>query len=360
MGGTANQSTREAPLRLAGLDGLRGLAACAVAFGFHAKFLFAEGALPAGTGGFIGDWLRSSGWMAVDLFFVLSGFVFAHVYLGAGAPARGSWRSFVVARVARLYPLHLLTLLFCLLALSHLPGNTVLAFAGHLAMGQALVQPAGYTFNGPSWSITIEALCYALFAAGLWGGAALLRAITLAGLAAGLVGVAVYAHGAEVTTPAALARGLLGFFFGQALWRGRAHLARIPSPVLAGVLLGALCINPAPFSPVLPLTLLGWPAALLLALRLRVMTARPLLWLGDRSYAIYLIHMPLIDSVYHSTRGGLPGGSVTVLAAHVTLAVITLILADLSWRRVELPAREAIRLAWARHQARSGQAAAGA
>ena len=51
------------------------------------------------------------GWMAVDFFFVLSGFIFFRLYSRAiSAGDVGAWEFFVL-RFSRLYPLHLLTLL---------------------------------------------------------------------------------------------------------------------------------------------------------------------------------------------------------------------------------------------------------
>ena len=346
MAHIAEQPRSDTPLRLAGLDGLRGLAACVVAFGYHAQYLFAQGVIPAGTGWFVGDWLRGSGWLAVDLFFVLSGFVFAHVYLTNA----GDWRDFGVARFARLYPLHLVTLLFCLVTLGHLPGNTLPAFIAHLAMAQALVQPAGHTFNGPSWSLTVEIICYALFLLGLRAGGRWLRIITMVAICAGLIGVRLQLPGGEVSTMAALFRALLGFFIGQAIWRGRGWLGRIPLPMLIVAVLAALLVDPARFGSVLPVTLLGWPALLLMALRLKGFSARPLAWLGARSYAIYLIHMPLIDLVHELSGGGLTGSPALIAGAWLALIAATLILSDLAWRWLEQPQRQAILTAWQRRK----------
>jgi peptidoglycan/LPS O-acetylase OafA/YrhL len=135
------------------------------------------------------------------------------------------------------------------------------------------------------------------------------------------------------------------------LWRGRGHLARLPLALLAlavpvGLWLGMSEIGGA----VLPLTLLAWPALLLLGLRLRFLSAKPLTWLGDRSYAVYLLHIPMIDFVAFST-GGIKGGPLAILAGHLGLAACTLAAADLVYRRFELPARKAVRSLWQRHRA---------
>lgn len=336
------QAGFEPEFRLKGLDGLRGVAACVVAFGFHAQFMFAQGVFTPGAGGPVAQWLRDFGWTAVDLFFVLSGFIFAHVYLTKERYARISLRQFVVARIARLYPLHIATLLFCAVAPAALPDGGPGAFIAHLFMVQALVSPAGQTFNGPTWSISIEALCYLLFAASLWGPRRALRLYTVVVLIAGLIGTFWFAPEMRVTVGAAISRGLLGFFAGQALWLNRAWFAKVPTPILAIVALAAIVVDPGGLSAVIPLTLVAWPALLLLALRVPAMSARPLLWLGDRSYAIYLLHMPLVDLV-HYYSGGLDGSVASIISAHLGLAAITLLLADFTWRRFELPMRRRVR-----------------
>lgn len=334
--------------RLGGLDALRGIAACVVAFGFHAQFMFVEGAIPKDMGGSVGQWLRAFGWTAVDLFFVLSGFVFAHVYIGRSGSQQISLGEFAIARIARLYPLHLATLLLCALAFAGNASIGIGAFAAHLVMAQALVMPTGHTFNGPSWSLSVEAICYCIFAAGLWGRRDRLLPVTAIAIAVGLAGTQFYTSDEGLNAPGAISRGLLGFFIGQALWRGHRLLARVPSSALAILALLGLIVDPAPFAVVLPLSLLTWPALVLLATRLPLMEARPLIWLGDRSYAIYLLHMPIIDMVYLLTRGGLIGSFVTVVAAHVALILVTLLLADISYRRFELPLRHKVRAAFTR------------
>ncbi|WP_296674709.1 acyltransferase [Novosphingobium sp.] len=337
--------------RLAGLDALRGVAACVVAFGFHAQYLFAPGTFAPGWGGPVISWLQTLGWTAVDLFFVLSGYVFAHVYLrGADLASRDGQGAFWIARIARLYPLHLALLLVCACLFGSEPDNTVAALAAHLVFAQALVAPVGHTFDGPTWSLSVEMLCYAVFALAAARGAKTLALITAAACLIGLTGIAVFGASAELTTASVGARGLLGFFGGQLLWRGREHLARIPLAALAAGMMAGLWLSmTGPFGPVLPLTLLAWPALLLIGLRLPLLSARPLTWLGDRSYAVYLLHIPMIDFVAFST-GGLGDSGWMIAAGHLGLAAATLAAADLVYRRFELPARNAVRGLWRRRQ----------
>ncbi|MDE2412507.1 MAG: acyltransferase [Sphingomonadales bacterium] len=126
-------------------------------------------------------------------------------------------------------------------------------------------------------------------------------------------------------------------------------VAGIASPVLAALVGAGLWVSwiagPTNALAVVPLSLVAWPALLLLALRSSTMTARPLLWLGDRSYAIYLLHMPMIDFVAFGA-GGLTADRQTILVAQFGLAACTLAAADLTYRRFELPARKWVRDIW--------------
>jgi peptidoglycan/LPS O-acetylase OafA/YrhL len=259
----------EPVVRLGRLDGLRGIAACVVAFGYHAGFLFAPSAIDGS--GPVADWTLGWGWTCVDLFFVISGYIFAHVYLRPGALSDGRvLREFALARVARLYPLHLLALLIVAVAFWGTPENSGAAFALHLVMMQAFAEPVAHTFVGPSWSLSIEVLCYVVFA---------LAAVFWRGPWAGDI----------------FARGFFGFFMGQLLWHGRGELAKLSTPLLLAMLAAGLVLDAGALSPLLPLGILAWPAALGLALRWPLMESRAMLWLGDRSYAIYLVHMPLVE-----------------------------------------------------------------
>lgn len=327
-------------VRLGQLDALRGLAACAIAFLYHPQALFAPAAL-AHAGPVLG-WFHRFGWTLVDLFFVLSGFLFAHVYRGGTAlGATGSVRQFATARLARLYPLHLVMLLICAVLFFGRNENTALAFAAHLFMLQDFAPSPGQSFNGPAWSISVELVCYALFVLGATAGPAALRRLTVA-LAAGAPALLVWRGLPGGPWDADdLLRGLAGFFVGQLVWRARGQLARVPSALLALTMAAGLALAEGPWSAIPPITLLTWPAALLLALRIKGLASAPLLWLGSRSFAIYLIHQPVIALVRQSF-GVIDGGPAIILAVHLALIAVVLALSDLALRTIERPAQKAI------------------
>ncbi|MFC3173068.1 acyltransferase family protein [Novosphingobium bradum] len=341
------------PARLARLDGLRGLAAVVVAL--HHVFLhYAPWPYAPGPLGAVARWITVRGWTLVDLFFILSGFVFAHVYLATPALASGRARAdFVVARIARLYPLHLAALITFALIDSGNPGNTVAAFVGHLTLLLAFYPSAGTTYDWAAWSLSVEAVCYAIFLVAASGGRRVMVPATalFAALGAGLL--ARYGASGDPTVADMMRRGLMGFFVGQAMWLGRAWLTRLPTALLLAALVAGFGLQTVGgVMPVLPLGLLAWPAALLLALRWRWLGSSALVWLGDRSYAIYLLNLVVIVGARdHLAAGGL---SAPVLAvAELAMIAAILVLSDWSCRWLERPARRAIRAAWAARAAGS-------
>src|SRR5690349_17670217 len=93
---------RAAARKIGVWDSIRGLAACGVAFGYHYtqfNVITAAQRIP------VWRWFFSSGWMMVDVFFLISGLVFCHVYLDKRVRAR----DFFCLRFSRLYPVHLVT-----------------------------------------------------------------------------------------------------------------------------------------------------------------------------------------------------------------------------------------------------------
>lgn len=91
----------------------------------------------------------SNGRLGVDFFFVLSGFILTHVYLDQLQGRRFSLKSFIHKRFARLYPLHL---------------ATILAVLGYVAVGRYM----GITFQNPEF-YTWEMLWPNLLMIHAWG-----------------------------------------------------------------------------------------------------------------------------------------------------------------------------------------------
>lgn len=156
-----------APARFTALDGVRGVAAVAVVL-FHFSQLEAS------------PWLRR-GWLAVDVFFCLSGFVIAHSYQHKIERGLG-FVAFARARLSRLYPLYLLALFLGALTflgtLEHhrdvSAGEIATAVAlGALALpymndivvadGEGRITGALFPLNDPAWSLFFELFVNVLF-----------------------------------------------------------------------------------------------------------------------------------------------------------------------------------------------------
>ena len=113
--------------------------------------------------------------LAVDAFFMLSGFILAHVYGPSFAAGTFRYRSFIVARLARLYPLHLAVLLGVLImVLGALVSGvrydastfTLRGFLETLFLVQAwFPSTVDYNWSGPAWSLSAEWFAYLLFPA---------------------------------------------------------------------------------------------------------------------------------------------------------------------------------------------------
>lgn len=293
--------------QLDSLTGLRGIAAWFVVF-YHIRAAIAY-AVPAPVTA-----LFAKGYLAVDLFFMLSGFViwlnYAAAFEARGMAAAGD---FLKRRLARIYPLHLFVLLAtaafaAAMAVSGRPEPDRYPWA-ELPLHLALLQNWGFThqlsWNHPAWSISTEFAAYLAFPL-LVIGARIGRWPPLA-LVAGAVALCVGLHlamaaGGEPTLGGdiprwGLLRCLVQFACGALLcrlwleWRDR----RLPS--MAAFVLGlVVCGSWAAgfFAETLAYPLIV--ACLLFALsmadgaRWNPLSWRPLVWLGEISYSTYLIH----------------------------------------------------------------------
>ncbi len=112
-----------------------------------------------------------NGFYGVHVFYAISGFVFAHVYLSIDRKITS--KEFFLNRFARLYPLHFATLIIvALLQFLHLATansfqiimiNDVYHFILNLFFISSWGFENGHSFNGPIWSVSIEVAIYFLF-----------------------------------------------------------------------------------------------------------------------------------------------------------------------------------------------------
>ena len=109
------------------------------------------------------------GFVGVSFFFVLSGFIIAYNYQEKLLEKTATKRTFWVARLARIYPLHLLTLLIAVCIGGYVQYSGTADWIKHFTASTFLLQPffpsADYffSFNSPSWSLGCEQLFYFCF-----------------------------------------------------------------------------------------------------------------------------------------------------------------------------------------------------
>jgi len=205
------------------LDILRGLAALSVVLWHWQHFYTSNGVLnnfdksqqPLYSYFFI---FYETGSAAVDVFFIISGFVFFILYAEKISLRKISPKSFFYLRFSRLYPLHFLTLILVLF-LGHLAyvrtgvsfvylSNDLYHFVLNLLFAQSWGIEKGSSFNGPSWSVSVEILLYFVFFVLCWYRFNRLYILLLI-VASSVLIQAVYAP---------IGRGLHSFFIGGVMY----------------------------------------------------------------------------------------------------------------------------------------------
>jgi len=365
-------STSGWPKRLYLLDLSRGIAALTVVFWHWQHFAFDWNAPPPNFD-YTAQPLYSffhlfyeKGDLAVDYFFQLSGFIFFWLYRDAIANGVVTLRKFAVQRFSRLYPLHLATL--CLvaglqLAYQRATGSTFIYHQNdlyHFILNLGFANLWGFeynwSFNGPVWSVSIEILLYA----GFFLAARTRAARPMVCLVIVLVNFWLWK---EVDLHHQIYRGLTGFFAGGLIFL-MVRFIRARRPQLSWlVYLSAIIAWSITFWPPDPdgsnhplmlklihdafPTLLLFPATIgslaLLELGHRV-TLRSLSWIGDISYASYLLHFPLqLGCMLLISAGHLPRN---FYYHPLSLVLFFAILIGLSWatfRGFERPMQERLR-----------------
>ena len=353
-------TTRRPPLPA--LTGLRAVAAVwVVLFHYRGDLLaLVPGLAPLDT-------LMGAGYLGVDLFFPLSGFVLAYTY--ADRLGSFSWREsadFVRNRFARVWPVHLLTLNLDL-AVAAVVGTLGVGVDGHRRTPRAYVENVAMvhtwfndrpSFNGPAWSISSEWFAYLLSPLLFVAAVRVRRAVPALALAA-----VSYAVMLAVFATLALPNGnlehmfyvrIMGEFVGGMLlclaWvRGGARLGGVV--VVLPLTLVVLALVPAASAghywaaPALGLGVAGlaassgWVASAL---------SRPLVVAaGEASYALYMTHL-LVQPFVRSLRVWAQGSG---WAAALVVTGLCMVLVGIAWlvhvgverparRRLQAPRRE--------------------
>ena len=348
-------------VELRSLTGMRGIAAWAVVL-YHIRGSIA-GLSPAVEA------ILAKGYLAVDFFFLLSGFVIALSYrktlLSGGMKAIPG---FLTRRIARIWPLHLF-MLGCALSLAlllaatgrHDPADYPF---GELPLHVLLIQNWGLTtalaWNDPSWSISAELAAYLAFpffaVVADWERMPSIVAAAVGLAALVLLHVAMTASGAATLgtdiTRFGVLRCLCEFTAGAMLsviwtrWRNLIALA-LPLGLTGLAALAAAATGSLPETLAVPFGLAGLLLALALASDVRgnPLSSGPIPYLGKISYATYLGHFLLFvvfKLVLVTSASAVP---TPVIALYlITVFASSVILHHL----IELPAQHVINNWWLR------------
>jgi peptidoglycan/LPS O-acetylase OafA/YrhL len=327
--------------RFATLDGLRGLAALMVVI-YHYQQRFHLPEMP--------------GYLAVDLFFAISGFVLAEAY---GTKLANGMRMAQLARdrILRLYPLYALGLLvgvtaYPILEAVHDPAgswNLTLIVAVGLAMMPMPIGHDLFPLNGPAWSLFFEMVVNLVFAGLLWRVRSRQLA-TMMAIAALILAMRVSPDDylnlgwSSATFSFGAIRAFYGFSAGILIWRVAREETRPPglSALMPLAIVAAILTWRAPayraaweiacVLVVLPL-IVGFAARVEPPQALRRLFAVA----GDLSYPLYAIHWPALALALPLTAWFSPR-----LLAFGVIPMLVL-LAWLAGRYLDAPVRRALR-----------------
>ncbi|MBL8531813.1 MAG: acyltransferase [Hyphomonadaceae bacterium] len=325
----------------------------------------------------LGRWgLIAEGYLGVDLFFTLSGFILAHVYLTSLEDGRFGYGGFLKNRIARVYPMHLAALgaMVVLFVGASVAGAGVGAadsfkwsdLPAHLFMVHAWGTTAAVGWNFPSWSISAEWAAYLLFPliAGF-----VLKARNSAALAAGALVLCLGAYAAldnlhhllpwvgrdfsQMTAQIGALRILPSFLMGVALYAfGRAHAAPKAWAWPIVIASAAWIVGVTSAGVWSGLVWFGF-AGLLYGLGETArhgvdapMSGRVFVFLGAASYALYMIHLPVDIVWFHALeRLGVTEASGQLLRVGAVIGVFVACGAAsiIAYLGIEEPARNWIR-----------------
>jgi len=293
---------------LPALTGVRFLAAFYVVLFHGLPWLQQKYGLPPILQTFLGN-----GYLAVNLFFILSGFILAYTYEGQ-IDGRTNRFHFWEARFARIYPVYFLSLVLAFWFERGLSLGTRIAVLGMVQAWNPRTPGLNGAWNYPAWTLSVEAFFYLCFPFLLpWMSRKSSR--TLFWMMAFLLVVCVVVHTPVQglgnldsssffinVVPLPLLRipeFLLGMVIGLKLLRNEAAGQNTGSPLrIYLAVLGALVTLSLPFGVwvslvAIPFAILVYELAIGESMLAKILSTRFMVLLGSASYAVYLLQFPI-------------------------------------------------------------------
>jgi peptidoglycan/LPS O-acetylase OafA/YrhL len=358
------------------LTPLRGIAALFIVI-YHSNLMFAP-ILPSGYTQFL-----DSGWLWVDFFFVLSGFIMCYAY-GKYFNERvnkTAYKKYIGARFARVYPLHFITTIWvfiCSVIIVHFTAH-MSSFLSEIINPKALpaclllIQSLHIYFtpplNTPSWSLSTEWWVYMIFPFFVpffirlkTAGKIIITMLIVASFILLRYKIGPLSNpgpSINIMTDFGILRCLAGFFTGMLLFTFYEHRMGFNFikrdwffmlsflGVIAAMHFGIMDIIIVAFFPFILIS-----AAYNQTMVKRFLDTRVLQRLGDWSFSIYMVHVPIIFTFFtikiiqdhkliDDTVKAAPQkpNYIAGVVMCIALVTLTLILAAIFYRFIEIPAR---------------------
>jgi peptidoglycan/LPS O-acetylase OafA/YrhL len=280
------------------------------------------------------DHFIQKGYLWVDFFFLLSGFIMMHVYSESFKEGIGkNFKKFMRSRFARIYPLHIFSFLsmvaFYFWYRSYFtlyPDDYTYTFnVRDIWTNFLLVQSMGInnhlSWNSASWSISVEWWMYVIFPFLLIP----FRKITdwkkifiFFGIIAGYLFIIYYlyphssgnsSNSLDVTYNYGFVRCFFGFLFGMLLYElyrigwGRKYLNKDITWLLTMIIaIMAMTFSMPDFIPIILFAAIILVSAYAEGVGKYILNLKPLVYLGNISYSLYLMHLPIMFFLFNYLR----------------------------------------------------------
>lgn len=357
------------------ITGLRGIGAIAILV-YHMAHAFKQAPALAPAVPFIERY-----YVFLDLFFIVSGFAIAggHAQKFMQRLDRAELSDFIVGRIIRIYPLHLITLAAAIglevmwwygqtsgmMRLDFVPfereGYTPLSIIPAALLLHAYDPTPVYTWNVPAWYLSALLFAYLVFPFAMRASALLKKSaarliVLLFGTLSTIYLQYVYAHGMNWSIPNAPFRGLFEVMFGVGIGLAPALAAPrwVKSALQVAVTVLALALLHSRWDDYVLIPVLGLfvytirddigPIA-------RALSVQPLVWLGRVSFSLYMIHWVLL-----TLFGAFPGWAFPATRwlyqpdlMPLLLAISILLIIGVSWltyRFIETPLTASLQRWW--------------